>query len=400
MHHLKNHFFSIFLLLLLSGTILFLSNIFTNGYLSSPVNMGAELWSLPQQLHEWKLSYTEPFKYRLLFPWLVKTSYQMINSHNEIISFYFIYNLWTYITLFYAVISFYILTVNIYKDKLFIIITFILFFTSSPLLFSHTLPVHTREDFLAYGLLCNGLYFIINKKIWEIILLSSFSVLCRETLLILPFLFLFFTSTPKSFLKRAIISLIPIIVYISLRNYMGNHIYDIWVGLRWNLKNPIQAFVFIFISFHFLWVIFIVNIFTNSISHNEKINFLKKSSLSVFLMVFMTTFLFGIFNEIRLLFLLFPWIIIINAYWIRLNIDTLKSQIANVKQYKFYILITSTFLITVSLISLKSENLFVFNKHRAMSILWLYITIFYLYISALVVPCIYRTFKNTNYHEP
>lgn len=361
--------------------------------------MGAELWSLPQNLGEWKLSNVEPYKYRVLFPWLVKSSNNIINAHKEVIPFFIIYNIWTYITLFYAVISFYILAINIYNDKIFIIITFLLFFTSAPLLLSHTLPVHTREDFLAYGLICNGLYFLINKNIIKFIILSCFSVFCRETLLILPFLFLFFTSFPDSFLKRAVISSIPIIVYIFLRKYMGYHMYDMWVGLRWNLQNPIQALVFVYISFHFLWIIFLINIIRIPISTNyEKINFLKKSALSIFIMILMTTFLFGIFNEIRLLFLLFPWIIIISAHWIRANLDIIKSHFTNPNLYKYYLVTTAVFIIMVVLIYTESENFFVDNKYLAMKYLWSYISIFYFYISILIMPTIFKTIKNPNYH--
>ncbi|WKV12891.1 hypothetical protein [Marivirga harenae] len=184
----------------------------------------------------------------------------------------------------------------------------LLHLSMAPIVFAFTLPVHTREDQLGFLFLLSAIYFLYDKKYILYLVIACVGVFVRETLLLLPFLLLLFAKIPLP--RKLFLSGLPLVVWLVYRWLIGTEPYDFWLGLKWNLSNPVQLVLFGFLSFSYLWTHLIFS-FKGAHDHNEDLGlFSGKAVLLALVVIISTTFLFGIFNEIRLLYLVFPWVII------------------------------------------------------------------------------------------
>ncbi|TAH27656.1 MAG: hypothetical protein EAZ07_00215 [Cytophagales bacterium] len=395
----KNHIKEIFIILLISAIILYLSNILIDGRLNSIENLTIELRSAPTELlYDWKMSEIAPFKYRFLFPFIVKKTYQAFFSQPNVEGFYYVYLFYTYLSLCFAGVSFYFLSILVYDNTAFVILSMFLFFTSCPILFSHIVPVHTREDFLAYGLLCMGLIYIIKNYWIAYLLISILGVLCRETLLLLPFIYLFFSNNQFQKLPiKLILAAIPFVVYFLLRYILGTEHYDYWLGLKWNIKSLEQVVLFFFLTFHLLWFFFIFELFNHSKNNKENSSgglLLHQSALSATGLVLTTTFLFAIFNEIRILFLIFPWVISLSSRWLINNKATVCSYFLNKKNTLYFVLISLLFILLVCAFLMNVKKLAQFVTYPVLLSTWIPIALFYIYLLGLSLPFIVKIIKN------
>ncbi len=305
----KNRFNSkrnIILIVLLSLPVFYLGG-FEGGYLRDEISMGSELKSPSDALAEWKLSDEAPFKYRVLFKAVVHQVASLVFSGSNR-DFYYAYIIVSYSFFLATIVALYsFIRLNGFSPGL----TWLglgFFLVSPVVLMAYKIPVHVREDYMAYFILLLGLIAIHKNNF--VLLLITFIVgpLCRETLLILPFTYLFFTRN-HTLVKRLFLAGMPIIIIIIIRFLIGYEKYDYFLGLRWNIDNPIQVIGFSLITFHFMWIPLIVYLFIRK-RMNLLSSYLDKSLLPVIGLVVTTTLIGGIFNEIRLLFLVFPWVII------------------------------------------------------------------------------------------
>jgi hypothetical protein len=325
------HLRHLFALCIIALSIFWLSNTFFGGYLGNAKQMGLELWASPENLEEWQISHTAPYKYRLLFPLLVNGLYTAFKAIHMPMSFHWVYVWVSFATLVFALCSFYYLALFVRGSAIFGFISVLAFLLSPAIVFSHSVPVHTREDFLAYGILCLGLYMLLRKKYLLFWLLTILGVLCRETLMILPFVFFFFQSKDLEIWKKYFITTSPILIYMVIRWLLWEeNVYDIWLGVKWNLENPMQAIFFVFLSFHSFWILYLYRVMhPYPLAQDDKLSLFHQSSNWVLLLIMASSFVFGILNEIRLVFLFFPWMILLGLDLVFQSWNVLRYALKN-----------------------------------------------------------------------
>jgi hypothetical protein len=154
--------------------------------------------------------------------------------------------------------------------------------------------------------------------------------------------FLFFTSA-LSFFKRALLAALPITTWVLIRMLVDTNrgAYDPLEGLMWNINNPVQVLGFAFITFGPLWLGWIIgrNIGLQTAVANESnygIQLLARSAPAVLLLIVLTTFLGGIYNEIRLLYLGFPWVIALSLFFVTARAEQLRT-VATSRRYAKYL---------------------------------------------------------------
>jgi hypothetical protein len=291
------------------STVLFLLNQYAfEGYIQNKEHLAKELQSTSMNLSEWELSNKAPFKYRILFPLLIKNSSKIIPgtaSANQ--KFYWSYLFYSWLFFVATSCMLYLLLVKIFQSKSLAFLGVIFHLSMAPILFAFTLPVHTREDQMAFLFLLSAIYCLYDKKYLFYLIIVCIGVFIRETLLLVPFLVLLFTKI--SLPRKLILSGLPLLVWIGYRWLIGTEAYDFWLGLKWNLSNPVQIILFGFLSFSYLWTHLLFSFRNKQNQYDTHGLFTNRAILLALFMIISTTFLFGIFNEIRLLYLIFPWMI-------------------------------------------------------------------------------------------
>ena len=376
------------LICVFAGVLFFITNEYLRGYMRTPENLVREVKSPVDSIYVYKITSEAPFKYRLLFPAVIKASYDVAFEHPSPSGFYQTYRFWSW--LFYitsAMAMFYLLDRVGFPLKYSLAGTFT-FLLLPAMLLAFTLPVHTREDTLAYTLLFLGLAFLVEERRIAFLGISLLGALTRETLLLLPLLYFFF-SNDENWIRRFVIAGLPGIVWLSLRLIIGQEKYDYWEGLRWNLDNPEQVIGFIFVTFNLCWIPFLLHlIFYGKTLKAEprRLRFFYRTSLFTLAILFITTFVGGIYNEIRLLYLFSPWIIIIFIDFLWKNSDTIKTAMDS-KFYWLYALLAAGFCAAVLyVISMYQERIIVPGKYNVPYDQWIVVTVVYFFLVLLFLP--------------
>jgi hypothetical protein len=294
------------LLLFVASFVFYFGNSILDGSLHRPENLSGELKSPPDSLYQWNIGEEAPFKYRLLHRAMVLGTYHVLSAEPDNATFLTVYRTYAFGFHVLAVLSFYLLLRYLCLGAGAFWGAFI-FSVLPPFFMAYSVPVHTREDTLAYTLLSLGLLAMLSGRVWWMVLIFALGALCRETLLLLPLVNLLF-NRPMGIAKRAAIFAVSIGIFGGVRWAVGMEVYNYWEGLKWNLGNGFQVIGFLYLTFGFLWLPFIAWMY-KSIYHTENTAIIHKSSMTVLLVILTTTFLGGIFNEIRLLYLLAPWVI-------------------------------------------------------------------------------------------
>lgn len=315
-------FREIILLVLLAGCTLLISNVFLNGSLNNPVNLSGELKSPPDSLYQWNIGTEAPFKYRVLQRAIVISTYKLIIGRNDSNStFFLIYQAYAVLFHILSILLFRYFLIKISMAEV-ALAGSILFALLPPLFMAYNTPVHTREDTLAYSLLIIGLLAIIQNNTFSILAASLLGILCRETLLLLAFVNLFFNKKQSLWVRLAI-ALACFGLFFLIRISYGIENYNHLEGFNWNLQNLEQVIGFGYIAFGFLWIPFFLS-FIKSKQPSTVSSILTSSGPSVFVLVITTTFMGGIFNEIRLLYLLAPWVIVAALTYYLKNKEDIK----------------------------------------------------------------------------
>ncbi|MFA0963181.1 hypothetical protein AB9P05_15365 [Roseivirga sp. BDSF3-8] len=315
-----------FFAILLAATIVFvLANTLTGGYMFDMELMGAQIMTEPHLLDEYNITDLAPFKYRILFAWIVQGTYELLGGNSNTL-FFGTFIAWSYFFFITACLSFYWLMHTLRFSRKLSLIGISLFLICPAVAMGYTPPVHTREDFLAYTLLCLGLVFLIKNRTLPFMLTCVVAIMCRETLLILPFVMLFFTRSHSVF-KRMLMAIIPFAAWVGFRILLGYERYDMTEGLMYNIENYLQIPAFFFITFHAMWVLFLFSMVSRKslTPSTEGRRIILSSGPWAVGLIFFTTFVGGIFNEIRLLQLAFPWIVVTNLVYL----ERYKSYIGN-----------------------------------------------------------------------
>ncbi|MGB5979770.1 MAG: hypothetical protein WBG62_20300, partial [Cyclobacteriaceae bacterium] len=242
-------------IVLLATVVFLVGNMFLGGYMFDKKLMGAQIMAEAHLLDEYNITDLPPFKYRILFAWVVQGTYEILGGDNNEL-FFRTFIAWSYLFFLTASISFFWLLRTLRFSKKTSWLGLTLFLLSPAVIMGFTPPVHTREDFMAYTFLALGLGLLIKGRMLPFMIVSVIAVTCRETMLILPFTMLFFTRY-YTFVKRAALAVIPFVAWVGFRFLLGYERYDIVEGLQYNLNNYMQIPAFFFITFSALWVVFL-----------------------------------------------------------------------------------------------------------------------------------------------
>ncbi len=384
------------LLTLLTLLIFYISNTYMGGYLlGSYEDVGHEIKAPAGALYTWHLTAESPYAYRVLFPAIVKGSWHMVAGNQDNEAFFLIYQGWSLVFMLSAVLSLFFLLKTLGFTHAWSFLGSVFFLASPPVLLAYTLPVHTREDMLGYTLLCLGLLCLLRRSLLLFLLTAILGVLCRETLLVLSFVFLFFSHDIKLPYRAAIAS-VPVALWLALRLSIDSPPYDLWEGLQWNLANMEQVIGFSFITFHGMWVPLFYGILEKQGAgkSSQRVQLFYQSGLAIFILIVATTFVGGIFNEIRLLFLLFPWVIAISlhVFWRnrKLIVRTMQST-----RYKVYSLMCLLLCSAAGVYMLDQYQKFLEPSRYAIRFdVWIAATLFYVCVTMLALPAYISIFRH------
>lgn len=315
------------ILLAIASITFFVSNVLINGSLNHKLNLGGELKSSADSLYQWKISQEAPFKYRVLHRAIVVGVYQILSNNrhdNEL--FFNTYRIMAFIFHYLAICLFYYFLSQT-KLKIYALAGAIIFALLPAMSLAYNVPVHTREDTLAYSILLLGLVAIMKNNIQLILIFFVLGVFCRETLLLLPFVNLFFNQQQKLVIRIAIAGLC-FALFFGIRFYIEPTDYNHWEGFNWNRTHLLQVIGFAYVSFGILWMPFLLHIIDFKKNKIDS-DILHNSSLSVFLLVMITTFLGGIFNEIRIIYLLAPWVIYTGILYYKGNKTLIQEYVGS-----------------------------------------------------------------------
>jgi hypothetical protein len=382
------------LVLIISGAMFVISNEGLKGYLRSEVYLAKEIKSPLDSIDQYRLSEEAPFKYRVAFPSIVKGSYGLLYEPIDVDGFYNTYRIWSLI--FYclsAVSMLWLLMVCGFNHRESFFGAMLFLFLPA-MMMAFTLPVHTREDTLAYCLFFVGLGLLLKERRWPFLLLSIMGAFTRETLLLLPALYFLFAKD-ESPIRRATITVTPILVWLALRLYLGLESYDVWEGLRWNVENLNQVIGFLFVSFNVLWLSLLLEWWSyrrDRSAVKPPLLFFYRSVWITTAAIIATTFAGGIFNEIRLLNLLAPWMIVFFLQYCR-NFNAEIRTIAGTKNYWLYAGISFVLCAMVSYMVVEhSEKIIPPGRYAVPYDQWIIFTVIYIFMVLLFLPHAWRTF--------
>ena len=185
------------------------------------------------------------------------------------------------------------------------------------------------------------------------------------------------------------------VVWLGIRFAAGLEEYDVWLGMRWNMDNPEQVIGFTFITFNFLWLTYLLHylIYKRNLHFiSGDLRFFYKSSLFVLVVILVTTFFGGIFNEIRLLNLFAPWMIIFFLDSFRNNRDQFKTMVAT--KYYWLFAAGSLFVCAFMLYFALShrDDLITPGKYAVPYDQWIIFSVFYIFIFMLLIPHLLKIF--------
>lgn len=384
-------FREIILLVLLAGFTLLISNVFLNGSLNNPVNLSGELKSPPDSLYQWNIGTEAPFKYRVLQRAIVINTYKLIIGRNDSNStFFLIYQAYAVLFHILSILLFRYFLIKISMAEV-ALAGSILFALLPPLFMAYNTPVHTREDTLAYSLLIIGLLAIIQNNTFSILATILLGILCRETLLLLAFVNLFFNKK-QSLWVRLTIALACFGLFFLIRISYGIKSYNHLEGFNWNLQNLEQVIGFGYIAFGFLWIPFFLS-FLKSKQPLPVSSILTSSGPSVFVLVITTSFMGGIFNEIRLLYLLAPWVIVAALTYYLKNKEDIKL-LFRTKGFLLYMFISLAFvLILIAFAFSNIHDLVGTSQYDIPYKPWIVIALAQAYLGMVSLPFLLKSLK-------
>lgn len=357
-------YFHVIALAVLTFAVFYINNAFLSGYLESYESLASEIWSTADGLKSWESGNHPPYKYRVLFRTVVKTAHHLFFEQNND-AFFYTYAAFSFIFLLASVIAFYFLLIALCFSKKLAFAGSVLYMLSPAICMAYTLPVHLKEDTLAFFLLSMGLIAILKRWTLFFVIVSVLGAFCRESLLILPFIFLFFSK--ENIYICIFASLLPVVVWLSLLFLLDYSAYGaLHLGFEYNYENPLQSLFFLFITFSVLWVPFFYNLAIRFLKVNdnpfEGLSIMQRSLPWAFTLVFFTTLFGGRFNEIRIMFLLFPWFIPVGLCFYIAMKDSLRYFFSS-PAYILYVVILSSILFYLAFKYLINNTLILGNDY-------------------------------------
>jgi hypothetical protein len=384
--------------ILIAAAEFFVSNHALKGYLRDDEYLAREIKTPVDSLAEYRIANEAPFKYRIVFSSIVKSTHHLFFQQGDSDGFFQVYRAWSLVFFVTSACAFFGLLVSCGFSPGLSFAGTLIYLALPPSIMAYTLPVHTREDTLAYTLFFSGITFLIRQQRRQFALVSILGAMTRETLLLLPLLYLIFGKDEKISRKISIL-VISLAVWIGIRLGADGEPYDVWLGLRWNMNNPEQVIGFTFITFNFLWLTYLLHylIYKRNLHYiSGDLRFFYKSSIFVLVVILVTTFFGGIFNEVRLLNLFSPWMIIFFLDCFRHNREHFKF----VAGTKYYWLFAAGSLLGCAIMLYFAlshrDELIIPGKFAVPYDQWIIFSVCYIFVFMLLIPHLLRIFSLKN----
>jgi hypothetical protein len=321
---------SYFIILFILMVSVFSLNCVLNGSIARPLNLAVELESPKSAPQDWQQQTRIPMKYRALFRWIVKGTWLSFLPNSGARGFYATYVFWSFVFFFSTAVALYYWLRMLDFGKLLSFLGCIIFLSSPPVALAYVYPVHTREDPLAYLLVILGMIAVLRSEVTAVILISILGSLTRETTLIVPFVYLFYTK--ETLPVRFLVCLVSVSTMIGIRFFLGYQSYNSLVeGWAFNLRRLPETILFLFMVYGVFWIPSLAGIYQRwknraSLSYYWRI--LLSSTPACLGLILGTNLIFARIREIRIAFLSFPWIIPMALGWLEGNSSLLKQVVS------------------------------------------------------------------------
>ncbi len=220
------------------------------GALASPGALLVELNAVDLD-HPWAMGERPPFCYRPLFRWLVLAAYEHVPHEPE--RFFRLFVAASYVSLLAAAGAFHALLAAVGFTRREAVAAVLLFLTSFPVLFSHDMPVHTREDLLGYASIALTLIAVARDRPIAVALLGALGATIRETCLLGVLPYALVSRQPLRW--QAVAYGVPGATWLLLRAAIDAPAYDyLGVSTSPTLDSPVEALLYLFATFGALWV--------------------------------------------------------------------------------------------------------------------------------------------------
>lgn len=374
------------------------------GSIKNPENLAEALASPLQSPQDWELQTWPVFKFRLLFKWIVKGTWQILFPQGGAIWFYRVYLFYSILFFYATVVTFYLLLKMLKFSNSLSFVGCSLFLISPPAALAYFYPVQTREDPLAYFLVTLGVLAVIkSKSLWVSVLLIIGQLVKETTLILLP---VYLLLSRDSLTKKILVCLPVFLLILFFRIFfssagMGVYMENPFICSKRNIQYSLETILFLFLTFSFLWLpalLRLKDMWLEGLSLNYAWKVLIKSAPLALILILGTSLLLACPREMRVSFLAFPWIIPFALDWFRINIKYLK-RIIRQRLYWVYTIVILTFLSVGTLVLLNIGNSHSYSKNLENYFdpgydKWVITTFIHLFITLVVVLPLYLRSKD------
>lgn len=217
-------------------------------------------------LDDWMWEQRTPYKYRILgrVPvWAVYAGLQRLGvdaDHAALYAFAAFLFTFTASTLWLLGELMWVLLQRLYPGQdgrtrwLLLALSWALFLSSPPILFFVKYPVRgAPNDLLGFSLMIGALLLQERRRIAAFTAVCVAAVFCRETTLLMPFIFL--VADPLPLRRKVLPALLPVAALVAYRLAWPGYYDPIPAGLPLNLKVPVETLAFFLLTFGPLWIL-------------------------------------------------------------------------------------------------------------------------------------------------
>jgi hypothetical protein len=381
-----------FAVLFLILALIFAFNMWAGGTITSPQTLANDLWAPPDSPQDWQVQNLALVRYRAVFRFIVRGTWSLLFAPSDALAFYATFVTWSFVFFFCAVITFYFYLRTLDFDRRTSFVGGLIFLASAPVLLAYKYPVFTREDPLAYWLVLLGLIAVFQAKPWWMSAIAVIAVLTRETTLIVPLAY--FAASDDPWRKKLVVCLPPAFGLMSLRLLWGGEMGNPFESSQLNFLFPWETLAFLFCTFGALWLLYFAGMRERwrSATQTRGWKILTRSGPLVLLAVLTSTLVISRAREIRITFILFPWVIAFALDWLKNHSADLRALIARPVFWFFAAIILTTISASVLYLHLTHDAMLRYYLADFKNGYWLVIgTLNLSALLALLVPLFHRS---------
>jgi hypothetical protein len=315
-------------ILLVPTLLLFRLNIALGGSVASPARLAEEFKAPPDSPQDWTLKRSPPTRYRVLFRWLVTGTWKVAFPKGGAREFHRTYVCWSILCWYGTIVGLYRLLRNVRLRARTSLLGCLLFFGLPPVTLAYLYPAHTREDPLVYLLVVLAVAEVLRSRRWAVSALTTAGVLARETALVA--LVAYWWGSRDSLARKLLVIMPPIVAAVGIRLLLGYESYDPFAASVRNAQFLPETGFFLFLVFGVLWVPGLAMMRRARLARGERDTLLRplaSSAVPALVVVVGTHLLFARAREVRISFLLFPWMIPMALAWLQSSSSRVRSML-------------------------------------------------------------------------